>query len=175
MRAIAKAARFRSDKSVQQFEIAARTVLAFSGALLSIAGVVLAIGGLISPFDGSAFDIVAGMGLTISGALIAKRNRAGAWTYLAVFAVTVSWSLRNVDQGPSLGHRLAGPIILLAMLAALMPVLSKWRPRQAAIAFCILVFATVGLGLSSSGDGPLARQTAAVTRFLDSEAKGFSQ
>ena len=175
MRAAAKAARFQRDKSARQFEVAARTVLGFSGAFLSIAGIVLMAGGLMSPFDGSAFYVVAGLGLTISGALIAKRNRAGAWTYLAVFAVTVSWSLRNVDQGPSLGHRLVGPIIMLAMLAALMPVLSKWRPRQAAIVFCVLVFATVGFGLSASGSGPLARQTAAVTRFLDSESKGLLQ
>ena len=175
MRAVAKAARFRRDRSARQFEVAARTILGVSGAFLSIAGIVLTAGGLVSPFDGSAFYVVAGLGLTVSGALIAKRNRAGAWTYLAVFAVTVSWSLRNVDEGPSLGHRLVGPIILLAMLAALMPVLSEWRPRQAAIAFCVLVFATVGLGLSSSESGPLARQTAAVTRFLDSEAKGLLQ
>lgn len=175
MRAVAKAARFRRDKSARQFEIAARTILGFSGAFLSIAGIVLAAGGLMSSFDGSAFYAVAGLGLTISGALIAKRHRAGAWTYLAVFAVTVSWSLRNVDQGSSLGHRLVGPIILLAMLAALLPILSNWRPRHAAIAFCVLGLATVGLGLASSGSGPLARQTAAVTRFIDSEAKGLLQ
>jgi glucose dehydrogenase len=175
MRPIAKAARIRRDKSAKQFEIAARTVLGFSGAFLSIAGIVVAAGGLMSTFDGSAFYAVTGLGLTVSGTLIAKRNRAGAWTYLGVFAVTVSWSLLNVDQGPSLGHRLVGPIILLAMLAALMPTLSRWHPRHAAIAFCAMVFATVGLGLSSTANGPLARQTASVTHFLDSEAKGVLQ
>jgi len=175
MRAVAKAARFRREKSARQLEIAARTALGISGAFMSLVGIVLTADGLMSPFDGSAFYVVAGLGLTISGALIAKRNRAGAWSYLSLFAVTVSWSLRNVDQGSSLAHRLVGPIILLAMLAALMPVLAKWRPRQAAIAFCALVFATVGLGLSSTGCGPLVRQTAAVTRFIDSEAKGLLQ
>lgn len=175
MKAVAKTARFRRDKSVRQFEAAARTVLGFSGAFLSIGGIILTAGGLMSAFDGSAFYAATGIGLTISGALIAKRNRAGAWTYLAVVAVTLSWSLRNVDQGPSLGHRLVGPIVLLAMLAGLMPVLSKWRPRQAAIAFCFLVVLTVGLGLSSTAGGPLARQTAAVTRFLDTQAKGALQ
>ena len=175
MRAVAKAARLRRDKSARQFEIATRTVLGFSGAFLSVAGIVLTAGGLMSASDGSAFYIITGLGLTISGALIAKRNRAGAWTYLGVFAVTVSWSLRNVDQGPSLEHRLVGPIILLAMLAGLMPILSKWRPRQAAIAFCVLVVATIGLGISSLPSGPLAHQTAAVTRFLDVQTKGLLQ
>lgn len=174
MRPTAKAWRFHRDTSARQFEVAARTVLGFSGAFMSIAGIVLAVGGLMSAFDGSAFYTVTGLGLTISGALIAKRNRAGAWTYLGVFAVTVSWSLRNVDEGPSLAHRLVGPVLLLGMLAALMPVLAKWRPRQAAIAFSLLVLATVGLGFSSTGRGPLARQTA-VTRFFDTQAKEVMQ
>lgn len=175
MSSATRSARFRRERAARQADIAARTALGFCGAILSIAGIILTAGGLTSAFDGSAFYAFTGLGLTISGALIAKRNRAGAWTYLAVFAVTVSWSLRNVDQGPSLGHRLIGPIILLAILAALMPVLSKWRPRQAAMAFGVLVFATVCLGLSSNASGPLARQTATVTRFLDSEAKGVLQ
>ena len=175
MRPTAKARRFHRETAARQFEIAARTVLGFSGAFMSIAGIVLAAGGLMSAFDGSVFYTVTGLGLTISGALIAKRNRAGAWTYLGVFAVTVSWSLRNVDEGPSLAHRLVGPVLLLAMLAALMPVLAKWRPRRAAIAFCLLVLATVGLGLSSTSSGPLARQTAAVNRFLDIQAKEVMQ
>ena len=175
MKAVARAARFQRDKSARQFEAAARTVLGFSGAFLSIAGIVMTVGGLMSASDGSAFYAVTGVGLTVSGALIANRNRAGAWTYLAVFAVTVSWSLRNTDQGPSLEHRLLGPILLLAILAALMPTLSKWRPRHAVIAFCVLVLGTVGLGLSSAGNGPLAKKTAEVTRFLDTQAKGVLQ
>ena len=61
------------------------------------------------------------------------------------------------------------------MLAALMPSLSRWRPRHAVIAFCVLVLGTVGLGLSSTGNGPLAKKTAEVTRFLDTQAKGVLQ
>jgi len=173
MRSATKAARFERDRSARQTDAAIRTVLGFCGALLSMAGVILTAGGLMSAFDGSAFYAFTGLGLTISGALIAKRNRAGAWTYLAVFAVAVSWSLRNIDQGTSLGNRIVGPIILLAMLAALMPTLTKWRPRQAAIAFAVLALATLGIGVTSTAGGPLARQTAAVTQFLDSQAKGF--
>jgi len=175
MRSVANAVSLQRDKSARQRQVAARTVLGFSGALLSIVGIVLATGGLMSASDGSAFYALTGLGLAISGALVAKRNRAGAWTYMAVFAATVSWSLRNVDQGPSLAHRLVGPILLLAIAALLIPVLLRWRPHQAAIAFGILVVTTVGLGVSSTANGPLARQTAAVTHFLDSEAKGVLQ
>jgi glucose dehydrogenase len=167
-----RAVQFRRNTSARQYTIAKRTVLGFSGALVSTAGIVLTAGGLMSPFDGSVFYAVIGVGLTVSGALLAKRNRAGAWTYLGVFAATVSWSLQNVDQGPSLAHRLVGPIILLAMLALLMPALASWRPRHAAIAFAIMSLATIGLGISSTANGPLAHQTATVTHFLDSEAKG---
>jgi len=175
MRAAAKAVHFRRESSPRHHALAARTALGFSGAILSIAGIALAAGGLMSPFDGSAFYAVTGVGLAVSGALLAKRNRAGAWTYLAVFAVTVTWSLRNVDQGPTLAHRLVGPALLLAMLAALMPPLSKWPPRRAAIAFASIMLATVGLAVSSVAHGPLAQQTAAVTQFLDSEARGVLQ
>lgn len=175
MRTAAKGVRFQRDTSPLQYAIAARTALGFSGALLSLAGIVLAAGGLTSTFDGSAFYTVSGTGLAISGALLAKRNRAGAWTYLAVFAGTVTWSLRNVDQGPSLAHRLIGPALLLAMLAALMPPLSKWPARRAAIAFASIMLATVGIAVSSVAHGPLAQQTAAVTHFLDSEARGVLQ
>jgi len=173
MRAAAKAMRFRQDRSLRQYALAARTALGFSGALLSTAGIVLAAGGIMSAFDGSAFYTMTGAGLAISGALLANHNRAGAWTYLAVFAGTVTWALRNVDQGPSLPHRLVGPILLLAMLAALMPILSGWRPRQAAFAFAVLALATVALGVSSMSGGPIAHQTAALTRFLDSQARGI--
>jgi quinoprotein glucose dehydrogenase len=175
MRAAAKAAHFRRDTSPRHYAVAARTVLGFSGALLSTAGIVLAAGGLLSPFDGSAFYAVTGVGLAISGALLAKRNRAGAWTYLAVFAATVTWALRNIDYGASLALRLVGPTILLAMLAALMPPLAHWRPRRAAIAFASIMLVTVGIGISSTADGPLAKETTAVTQFLDSEAKGVLQ
>lgn len=172
MSGVAKAAHFQRDKSSRQYAVAVRTVLGFSGALLSIAGIALTAGGLLSTFDGSAFWMLTGLGLIVSGALIAKRNRAGAWTYTTVCAATVTWSLRNVDAGSSLPFRLMGPAVLMALLALLLPVLCDWRPRQAAIAFGVLMLATVGLGISSTAGGPLARETAAVTQFLDSQAKG---
>lgn len=175
MKGVATAVRFRPDTSAQHSAVAARTALAISGALISIAGLVLAVGGILSPFEGAAFYALTGLGLIISGTLVARRRRAGAWTYLAVFALTVTWSLRNVDHGPSLSQRLLGPAILLAMLAILMPQLSRWHPRRAAIAFASIMIATAGLGAASMSGGPLAQPTAALTHFLDSEAKGVLQ
>jgi len=170
----AKSVNYRQKVSDRHFDRAARTALAISGALFSLIGFVLALGGYLSP-DGSAFDVLAGLGLIVSGALVSRRHRAGAWTYMLVFAGTVSWSLRNMEHGSSLAQRLVGPSLLLVMIAAIMPLLGRWRPRQAIAAFALLTGLTVGLGISSLPNGPLAHQTAAVTRFLDAETKGILQ
>ena len=170
----AKASLYRRTGSERQDDQAARTVLAISGALFSLTGAVLAIGGYLSD-DGSAFHILAGLGLIASGALVARRHQVGAWAYMAVFAGTVSWSLRNVETGSPLPQRLVGPFIMLAMIALLMPMLCRWRPRQTVTAFSFLITATAVLGISSLPNGPLAGQTAAVTQFLDAETKGVLQ
>lgn len=174
MSSVANTMRYRRNASQGDFNRAARTALAISGALFSLVGLVLALGGYLSP-DGSAFDVLAGLGLIVSGALVSRRHRAGAWTYMLVFAGTVSWSLRNIEVGSSLVQRLIGPSLLLVMIAALMPLLCRWRPRQTVAVFTLLIGLTVGLGISSLPDGPLAHQTAAVTHFLDAETKGVLQ
>jgi glucose dehydrogenase len=175
MRAVAKTAQNSGNASHGYFDHAARnTVLAIAGALFTLIGVVLAIGGCLSP-EGSAFHMLAGLGLIVSGALVARRYRVGAWTYMLVFAGTVSWSLRNIEFGSSLAQRLIGPSLLLVMIAALMPVLCGWRPRQTAAVFALVIGVTVSLGIASLPNGPLARPTGAVTQFLDAETKGFLQ
>ena len=165
---------YRRTRPERDHDRAARAVLAMSGALFSLVGLVLAIGGFVSP-DGSAFHMLAGLGLIVSGALVARRHRAGAWTYMLVVATTVCWSLRNLEIGSGLAQRLLGPSLLLVMIALLMPLLCGWPARQTLAVFALLITGTVGLGMSSLPNGPLAHQTAAVTRFLDAETKGFRQ
>lgn len=174
MRATAKTVHDRQKASDRHFDRAARTALAISGALFSLVGLVLALGGYLSP-AGSAFHVLAGLGLIVSGVLVSRRHRAGAWTYMLVFAGTVTWSLRNIEFGSSLPQRLLGPSLLLVMIAAMMPLLCRWRPRQTVAVFMLLIGLTVGLGISSLPNGPLARQTTTVTRFLDAETKGILQ
>ena len=151
---------------------AGRTALAIAGALFSLVGLVLAIGGYVSPINGSAFQMLAGLGLIVSGALVVRRHRAGAWTYMLVFAATVCWSLSNIENGSNLIARLVGPTLLLGMIAMLMPLLCGWRARQTLTAFFLVMAATVGLAASSLPTGPLARETAAVTQFLEAQTKG---
>ena len=164
----------RRKASERHHERAARTVLAASGVLFSVIGAVLTVDGYLS-INGSAFHIFAGLMLILSGALIARRQRAGALTYMLVFLGTVSWSLRNIDVGATLAQRLVGPALLLVMIALLMPLLFRWRPRQAVAVFALLLGLTIGFGVSSLPDGPLAHPTAAVTHFLDAETKGVLQ
>ena len=174
MRGIAKAVQYRRDAPDRHYDQAVRTVLAIAGALLSMVGAVLVIGGYLS-FNGSAFHIFAGVGLILSGALVSRRHSAGAWTYMLVFAATVSWSLRNVEDGSNLALRLIGPSLLLLVIAVLMPVLCRWRPRHTIAVFTVLIAGTVGLGTSSLPNGPLADETAAVSQFLDAQTKGVFQ
>lgn len=174
MRAAAKAVKYGRNASDRHYDQAARTALAIAGAFFSLVGLVLAAGGYLS-VNGSAFHILAGLGLIVSGALVARRHPAGACTYMLVFAGTLSWSLRNIEVGSTLALRLIGPSLLLVMIAVLMPLLCRWRPRHSIAVFTLLIAFTVGLGIFSRPNGPLARDTAAVTRFLDAETKGVLQ
>jgi quinoprotein glucose dehydrogenase len=166
---------YRRNVSAEHYAQAARVLLAVCGTMLALLGSVLALGGLLSPINGSAFHALAGLGLIVSGALVAKRRRVGASILLVVFAGTLTWALRNIEAGgSSLGQRLMGPSVLLLMIAVLLPVLCEWRPRAAALAFAVMLTGTVGLGFAASPDGPLARPMAAITHFLDSHTDGVT-
>lgn len=174
MSAIVQAVHYPRNTSDRHYDRAVQTVLATVGALFSLVGLVLAIGGYLS-FNGSAFHILAGVGLIVSGVLVARRHPAGAWTYMLVFAGTVAWALRNVEAGSILAQRLIGPLLLLLMIGVLMPLLCRWRARKTFAVFTVLVAGTVGLGILSLPNRPLAPHTAAVTQFLDAQTKGILQ
>jgi hypothetical protein len=71
------------DASDRHYAVAAaRTLLGISGALISIIGFVL----------------------IVSGAVIAKHNRAGAWTYTALIAATFGLGLSFVGL-PAAGNQ----------------------------------------------------------------------
>jgi quinoprotein glucose dehydrogenase len=152
---------------------AARILLAICGTLLVLLGTILAAGGLLSPINGSPFQVLTGIALIVSGALVARGRRAGAGMLLVVFAATLTWSMRNIEAGGSpLAQRLVGPSLVLVMITLLLPVLCQWRPRQALTVFATMLTVTVAFAISASPDGPLARPTAAVIRFLDTSTNG---
>ena len=87
-----------------------RAALAVWGTLALLTGFVLALGGDLSP-DGSALDVLAGLGLIVSGFLLSLRHRAGTWTYTPVLARTVGRSLRNIAGRSSPAHRTIGTAV----------------------------------------------------------------
>ena len=170
MSASAKILHGRVPASDGDNEQAGRAVLAIAGALMSLVGAILAVGGYLSAFNGSAFHMFAGFALIVSGVLMARRHRASVAIYLVLFVGTLAWSMREIDAGSSLAFRLVGPVILLAVLAIVMPVLCNWRPRRAATAFVGLTLVTIGLGAAAhSWPGP---KTATDTQFQNAETKG---
>lgn len=99
------------------------------GAVMLICGIVLAIGGawLIS-LGGSFYYLPAGLGLIVSGVLLAARRAEGALVYLAVFLATLIWAWWEVGtDGWALVPRLVGPALLLILTVAVSPTLAPSR------------------------------------------------
>jgi quinoprotein glucose dehydrogenase len=90
-------------------------LLATLGALLAGGGIYLLSIGV--PLTGSAYFIVAGLGVAFSGILMARGKLAGAWLYAAVFLLMVVWSVvelgGNVD---ALLPRVALPGLICAYI-----------------------------------------------------------
>lgn len=106
----------------------ASSLLGIAGSLFALTGAGLVIAAVPAPTDKSTFYVFAGLALIISGVLLGKRYFAGVWTYLAVVAATLVWAMRNISlAGSSLSYRLVGPLIMVAMIGALIPLL---RPKE---------------------------------------------
>lgn len=92
------------------------------GILLSILGALLAGGGayllsLGEPLIASAYFIVAGLGVAISGVFIARGKVAGAWLYAAIFLVMIVWSVAELGSNvDALLPRLALPGLICAYI-----------------------------------------------------------
>ena len=98
------------------------------GVLLALIGLVLAIGGVqLAMLGGSWYYLLAGLALVVSGVLLMFRDVRGAWIYGATFVLTFIWALweRGLD-GWGLVPRLVGPLVLMFLVLATLPVL---KPR----------------------------------------------
>lgn len=155
---------------------AARPLLAIGGSMISLLGVGLAIVSF-STLDGGDFFLFAGFGLIASGALLAKRHVAGAWTYMAVFMATLMWSLHGAGLGGSpVAYRIAGPIIMLVMMALLMPALLRWSRRRTTAVLAVLIMATVLIGeLSTTDEGRPASPGLSMPQIPGARTKGVLQ
>lgn len=92
------------------------------GLLVFLVGLAMGAGGAwLLALEGSAYYLPAGLGLMVSGVLLMRRHRAGAWVYWIVLAATAVWSAweSGLDYWrwvPRLGL-LLGLGIIVALLA----------------------------------------------------------
>ncbi|MCJ8159147.1 hypothetical protein [Sphingomonas sp. LaA6.9] len=163
-------------RSRQHWESAHRSILAICGSLIALLGVVLTCMSAIS-LDRGSFFLFAGCGLILSGTLLAKRHVAGAWTYMAIFAATLAWSLQDAGLGSSsVTNRMLGPIIMLVILALLMPALRRWSRLRTVCVLAVLIIATVLVGsLFDGSDVPAADPVVAASQFHNAQTKGDLQ
>ncbi len=93
------------------------------GGLLAVIGAILLIGGIwLMIVGGSWYYGLAGAALVASGWYIIKGRALGAWIYIATFVVTVLWAFAESGlNGWALVPRLAGPFVLLVIVAICLP------------------------------------------------------
>jgi glucose dehydrogenase len=96
------------------------------GALLAFLGFAFSAGGVNLMLQGdNAYFLVVGLGILISGVLIAQGKMMGAWVYLGVFALIVMWSV--VETGFDLGKLL--PRVFMPALICIYVFTSRVRSR----------------------------------------------
>lgn len=99
------------------------------GGVLVLLGLLLGGGGVwLIALGGSWYYLVAGAGLIASGVLLILSSTAGVWAYVLTYAFTVIWAFWEVGTD-WWAHvpRLVAPTILLLLVLACIPLLSKLR------------------------------------------------
>ncbi|ACF02324.1 membrane-bound PQQ-dependent dehydrogenase, glucose/quinate/shikimate family [Rhodopseudomonas palustris TIE-1] len=116
------------------------------GIVILLIGVVLAIGGVwLVSLGGSSYYLAAGVGLAVSGLLLANRRAEGAWLYIGIFVATLAWAWWEVGaNGWALVPRTVGPLVLLVGVLAISPQLVSRRSGYGAAivaAACLVLVA----------------------------------
>ena len=123
-------------------------VLVLFGAVLVFGGIWLALIG------GSLYYALTGGAIVVSGVLIFRRNRLGAWLFAAIFALTIPWALWETGPDPwALVPRLVAHAVLLALVALVTPFLirrTSWPLALGGAAGAIAVLAVVLFGAAIS-------------------------
>lgn len=130
------------------------------GNLMIILGAVLAVGGAwLIALGGSLYYMPAGVGLVISGYLLARRRAEGAWLYLLLFLLTLVWAWWEVGADDwALVRRTLGPALLLISVTAIIPKLHGYRygyesgATMAAGLFLLIGTAFLIIGPSAGAD-----------------------
>lgn len=115
------------EKQTQPLSLAARIWLGVLGVVLALAGLFFVVGGgKLIALGGSWYFLLVGLPLVAAGVQLARRRPLGAWLYLAVWAVTVLWSLWEVGFDYwSLISRLMAMTVAAVLVVASLPLLWK--------------------------------------------------
>lgn len=121
-----------------------------AGLIVAAIGLVLLIGGLwLVTLGGSAYYLVTGAAMIVSGLLLMRGRRLGGWLYAAIVFFTLIWALWEVGgNGWALVPRVVAPVVLLVLVIFAMASLSgrprRWRLALASSAVVVLLFAAGG-------------------------------
>lgn len=101
------------------------------GGVIALIGLVLAGGGAWLLIEGgSAYYLITGVAMLISGVQLIRGRLAGAWLYVAIFLATMVWALWEVGTSPwALVPRVVAPLVLLVAVLLVMPTLTR-RPGR---------------------------------------------
>ena len=97
------------------------------GVVIGLIGLVLTIGGAwLAGLGGSWYYVITGVLMIVSGALLFRGRKIGAWLYFLIFAYTVIWALWESGADPwALVPRLVGPTVILALVILLSPLIGR--------------------------------------------------
>lgn len=120
--------------------------------LIAAAGLWLIVGGgRLILLGGSAYYLIAGLALAAIALLLVRRRRTAVWLCAAVVVATALWAFAEVGlQRWGLMARLAGPLVLLAILLMLAPGLRAGprEPRASPLAFRLSALASLAIVLA---------------------------
>lgn len=125
------------------------------GVVIALIGLTLTIGGgQLIMLGGSAYYLIVGLLMIVSGGLLALLKPLGAWLYVAVFIGTVVWALGEVGlNGWALVPRVVAPLVLLIAVVVSWPALQRdgggarrvWSGLAAIAVFCLVCGVVVAL------------------------------
>lgn len=97
------------------------------GIVIALIGLTLTIGGgQLIMLGGSAYYLIVGLLMIVSGGLLALLKPLGGWLYIAIFIGTVVWALWEVGlNGWALVPRVVAPLVLLIAVVLSFPALKR--------------------------------------------------
>ncbi|EIK94390.1 quinate dehydrogenase [Pseudomonas sp. M47T1] len=118
------------------------------GLITLLAGLFMLAGGAyLIALSGSWYFALAGLGMTLAGVLLARRRLSGAVLYLAVFAVSVVWSMWDVGLAfwPLFSRLFAFAALAFLVLLAIPTMRSGQSPSVGKAAYVGALVVAVGL------------------------------